>query len=111
MKAVIAEMGALQRGAKYTIFINTPTYQTPLADARGSDRSRDREGAESLEYATMFLKPRSKEHTTSRYRGRVTRYLEHPRMQPVRAREFGLWGPRRPNTSSPSTGLPARNQP
>ena len=36
----------------------------PLADGApsgpGSDRSRDREGAESLEYATVLLKPRTK---------------------------------------------------
>jgi hypothetical protein len=46
--------------AKYTVSEVRQRIETPLADARGSDRSRDREGAESLEYATVFLKPRTK---------------------------------------------------
>jgi hypothetical protein len=45
---------------KYTVSEVRQRIETPLADARGSDRSRDREGAEFLQYATVFLKPRTK---------------------------------------------------
>ena len=41
---------------KYNVSEVRRRIEIPLADARGSDRSRDREGAESLEYATVFVK-------------------------------------------------------
>jgi hypothetical protein len=47
---------AVLRLAKYTVSEVRQRIERPLADARGSDRSRDREGAECLEYATVFLK-------------------------------------------------------
>jgi hypothetical protein len=48
-----AGAGAL---TKHTVSEVRQRVERPLADARGSDRSRDREGAEYLEYAAVFLK-------------------------------------------------------
>src|SRR5580700_4508516 len=92
---------------KYPVSEVRQRIETPLADARGSDRSRDREGAESLEYATVFLKPRTKLRDSAAIRGAgrsPVRWLRIARTARIRAyrRRFGtdpaIHAPRLPNS-------------